>query len=64
MPNLKTYTVSFWEYDLYQTEIDAPSAEAAELIAEYLLRQEGPPNADFESVQNQRDDLTVEEVRP
>lgn len=59
-PPLKTFHVSFWEYDKYFAEIEAIDAAHAQTLAEAMLERGGPDS--FDIITNTREDLDIEEV--
>jgi hypothetical protein len=59
-PPLKTFHVSFWEYDKYYAAIQALDADHAQRLAKEKL-QRGSPD-DFDIIKNVREDFDIEEA--
>ncbi len=59
-PPLKTFHVSFWEYDRYFAEIHALDADHAQRLAVDMLHDGGPDS--FDVIKNVREDFDIEEA--
>jgi hypothetical protein len=57
---LKTFHVSFWEYDRFHAEIQAADADHAKRLAVDMLHEGGPDS--FDIIENFREHLDIVEV--
>jgi len=61
MNNLKTYEVTFWEYDKYSLNVEAPNIDHA--IGQATAHLEYQTIDAFEIIDNARDEMSAVEIK-